>query len=377
MALTNKLSAIGDAIREKTGKTELLTLDQMPVEIKAIETGGGDVEVEPIVLTGSGNWACGGKLATKYIELFGDTISTDNLTDVGNMFNSNLCKIIPFEINMNNSTYRNMATMFAGCMYLKELPKINNAYPSSMAQMFYNCRSLKDIPEDYFDTWNFDRLHTYNYAQFGYNFQNCHSLRNIPKTFTNNLWGIQTSTSYTPYYYLCSNCWVLDEIKEVGVSSTPTFTSNLFSYSFQYCYRLKDLTFAVNEDGTPKTAKWKNQALNLNTLGWGSNPNNFINYNTGLTYDTQIVDDATYQTLKDHPDSWTMDKNYSRYNHTSAVNTINSLPDCSAYLSTTTGTNTIKFLGSAGALTDGGAINTLTEEEIAVATAKGWTVSLV
>jgi len=48
------------------------------------------------------------------------------------------------------------------------------------------------------------------------------------------------------------------------------------------------------------------------------------------------------------------------------------LPDTSAY-----GTNTIKFRGAAGALTDGGAINTMTAEEIAVATAKGWTVSFV
>lgn len=40
MALTDKLSAIGSAIREKTGKTDLLTLEQMPTEIAAIETGG-------------------------------------------------------------------------------------------------------------------------------------------------------------------------------------------------------------------------------------------------------------------------------------------------------------------------------------------------
>jgi hypothetical protein len=63
---------------------------------------------------------------------------------------------------------------------------------------------------------------------------------------------------------------------------------------------------------------------------------------------------------------------YSRYNHDSAVETINSLPDVSAGSG-----NTIKFEGAAGSLTDGGAINTLTEEEIAVATAKGWTVTLV
>lgn len=40
MALTNKLSAIGNAIRSKTGGTELLTLDQMPTAIASIETGG-------------------------------------------------------------------------------------------------------------------------------------------------------------------------------------------------------------------------------------------------------------------------------------------------------------------------------------------------
>lgn len=40
MALTNKLSAIGDAIRNKTGKSDLLTLEQMPTEINSIETGG-------------------------------------------------------------------------------------------------------------------------------------------------------------------------------------------------------------------------------------------------------------------------------------------------------------------------------------------------
>ena len=66
---------------------------------------------------------------------------------------------------------------------------------------------------------------------------------------------------------------------------------------------------------------------------------------------------------------------YSRYNHTSAVETINSLPDCSAYCAEINRTNTIKFKKYSGALTDGGGVNTLTAEEIAVATNKGWTVS--
>lgn len=41
MALTNKLTAIANAIRAKTGKTEPLTLDQMPTEIASISGGGG------------------------------------------------------------------------------------------------------------------------------------------------------------------------------------------------------------------------------------------------------------------------------------------------------------------------------------------------
>ncbi len=43
MALIEKLSAIGNAIREKTGKEELLTLEQMPEEIAGI-SGGGEMD---------------------------------------------------------------------------------------------------------------------------------------------------------------------------------------------------------------------------------------------------------------------------------------------------------------------------------------------
>ena len=41
MALIDKLTAIADAIRGKTGKTDGMTLDQMVTEIEGIQTGGG------------------------------------------------------------------------------------------------------------------------------------------------------------------------------------------------------------------------------------------------------------------------------------------------------------------------------------------------
>jgi hypothetical protein len=48
MALIDKLNAIGEAIRAKTGKSEKLTLDEMPTEIASI-SGGGTTPANPII----------------------------------------------------------------------------------------------------------------------------------------------------------------------------------------------------------------------------------------------------------------------------------------------------------------------------------------
>ena len=158
---------------------------------------------------------------------------------------------------------------------------------------------------------------------------------------------------------------------------TATWTSNAFNYTFQYCHRLKNTTFAM-PNGQPYVMKWKGQTIDLSYyVGNSPGSSEILNYNSGITADKWVKDDATYQALKNDPDWFTTNVAYSRYNHDSAVATINSLPDTSAYLASAGGTNTIKFKGAAGSATDGGAINTLTETEIAVATAKGWTVSLV
>ena len=47
MAITKKLAAIADAIRAKTGKTDKLTLDEMPLEISNISGGGSEILLKP------------------------------------------------------------------------------------------------------------------------------------------------------------------------------------------------------------------------------------------------------------------------------------------------------------------------------------------
>lgn len=382
MALTNKLSAIGDAIREKTGKTELLTLDAMPLEIASITTGGGgDIEIEPIVLSSGCQYDCAGPLAGKYIELFGDSITTRNINNASNMFYESTVETIPFDINMDaGATTLSTNNMFAWCEKLKNLPKITPFKMNNFGSMFYGCKSLRVIPNDYFDEIDFSNAKNatsaYQYA-CGSLFYNCHSLRSVPLDWLKNMNPVISATSshfYNTFYY-CDN---LDEINAIPVPYIQaTWTSNAFHNTFNHCNRLKRLTFKLDENNQPIVVKWKSQTITLDTgLGFFVNNTYYVvDYNSGITKDKEVKDDVTYQALKNDPDWYTNNINYSRYNHNSAVETINTLPDTSAYLATAGGTNTIKFMGAAGALTDGGAINTLTAEEIAVATAKGWTVS--
>jgi hypothetical protein len=391
---------------------------EMVEEINELNT----IPEDALTITGNCTYKFSNNGWNWFIKSGGDKITTTKISNAEYMFdNSNQLEEIPFEINLNdktsvsfmfnycpklkkapkingiaskighifsncvalteipditcdNSTYSGGPYVFNQCNELRSLPYLYNFYPAELTNLLDSCKRLREIPEDWCDTWNWNRIHTYSYSSCGKTFNACSSLRKIPTSMLNNMWNVYTSSYGSMYNQLFYNCFTLDEINGLGIS-TASVTSNLFSMSFSKCHRIKNFTFQTNEDGTPKTAKWKSQTLDFSvSVGYSNSPITYITtlFNSGITADKEVKDDATYQALKNDADWFTLDINYSRYNHDSAVNTINSLPDCSA-----TGTNTIKFTGASGALTDGGAINTLTEEEIAVATAKGWTVSLV
>lgn len=409
MALTNKLTAIGNAIRGKTGGTGLLTLDQMATEISNIQ-GGGTVEeltitsngtynppagidgYAPVVvnvpqdgappaeafnITGDCNSLFSENRWNWFLDMYGKQI-TISASDIGRMFAECSYEEIPIDIINMSASNPYMDSIFYNCSNLTKVPKIKLIntpyYPPQMYGMFRYCSRLRELPNDYFtsmiDDWDTPNKATSSGAK-GNLFEQCASLRTHP-----DMTCFEQNYAYCNlYYYTFRSCTSLDEVSNYPVLPA-TLTSNTFNQAFSYCYRLKNMTFRKNVDGSPVVANWTNQTIDLTDYP-GYSPDNFpFGSNSGITADKQVSDDATYQALKDDPDWWSRDINYSRYNHDSAVNTINSLPDTSAYLATAGGTNTIKFKGQSGALTDGGAINTLTEEEIAVATAKGWTVSL-
>jgi hypothetical protein len=277
-----------------------------------------------------------------------------------------------------------MAYTFDGCNKLKTSPKFVGAgSPINLTQMFGGCYNLREVSgeemEASLDWYYIDTGLSGSYSNSMNNmFTQCYSLRKAPvEIFKHG--NPNVYQGYSNFNYAFNNCASLDEIINMPLAH-GTFTGNAFSNFCTECNRLKNLTFELDSNGNPQIKQWKSQVIDL-TQGVGhiryNNYSNIVNYNSGITANKRVYDDATYQALKNDPDWFAGSTQYSRYNHDSAVATINTLPDTSAYLASAGGTNTIKFTGSAGSKTDGGAINTLTEAEIAVATAKGWTVSLV
>lgn len=428
MALTNKLTAIADAIRTKGGTTALLKLDDMPAAIEALSGAGGSGEdgvPNPIVYNQymnylfantSNAWVWlnyGDRIQTKdlkdisyafsnttrYEELTFNLVSNSAGTDCDYAFNNcgvglNNGQLEKLKINSADSMFAyykgetipnlypivitegtvSCESMFNNAVNVKSIGTIRAFKPEEMVGMFKNCYNLRYLPEM---TLDLSYLHTQKYCGFGDIFNGCYSLRKVPDDLSN-WYCAATSSRYLPHYYAYTNCYVLDEINGIYPVEGP-LSSNTFSSTFDSCHRVKAITFATQEDGTPYTVKWANQTIDLTKgVGWSTRADNYLTtaYNSGITVDKKVIDKTTYAALKDDPDWYSDDPQLSRFNHDSAVALINSLPDAKDYqVSQGLGNNIVKFRAISGVWTDGGAIETLTEEEIAVAAAKGWSIT--
>ena len=283
-SLASNLTAIGNAIREKTGKSNLLTLDQMPTEIRSISYAQGYVPTD------------------------------EDLT---------------FKENSH---------------YL-------------FAHDNYNW-----IIENYADRIKCGK-------QGYYTFYYCRKLRHIPSILFKNNKIILSQ-------YTFNNCNILDKLEGVDLN-TYKGGVGISDYCLYYCSCLRDIIFKTNDDGTPfvYTGNVYIDKISINIVGYvyGSETSDeFIAVQNAFGSEKRVTDATSYQSLKNDPDWWTTDVKYSKYNHDSAVRTINSLPD----VSSSSNRSVISFNGELGSLTDEGAVKTLTAQEIAVATARGWTLSL-
>lgn len=399
------LSAIGDALRYQTGTTESIKPADMAPMILSLKTDG--IPPDAFILTGNCNYRFFANNWSWLIIEYNHKMHSENITNMAATFLS--CKgfdDLGFELNIVDGANCNQAFdgceikvmpvingkigtgkwmfqdssietatdyecdttttfdysyMFYNAKNLQALPYLTNCRPSDCTSIFYHCDSITEIPEDYFETWQVSES-----ASIPNMFAYCVSLRKAP---TKALKDLFTGLSYTYYYCLFPYCYALDELVSIPVINAVN-TLNGFSRAFNDCYRLKSVTFETEEDGTAKTANWQNQTIDLSTVGFDPNNKLPLVPSGDFTYLNCVDNSTSYDTLKNAGDWWTSYYQYSRYNLNSAVETINSLP-------ITSGNNTIKFKSDAGSGTDGGAIYLMTEEQIAVAVDKGWTVSFV
>ena len=370
----SKLVNIADAIRNKNGSANKYTPTEMATAIGEIKVSTGtDLAPEDLVLSGDCSYKFYYGKWDWFIEKFGDKITTKDITNSPKMFEQSSLTSIPFSLNCKKDKNVSLESIFQDCSKMVSVPYIYNAKVAHAMSMFQSCKYITEIPEDYFDTWDFSYVHGYEYGNLKLMFGGCGRLRKIPSDLSM-VYSAATESFFSCFDCSFQMCYVLDKITNLPVPPV-TYLQNMFLSTFQGCRRLKKLTFSLN-DGTPKIANWQAQVIGL-AYQIGYSPNESLNY-YGMSSDTEIKDDASYQLLKNNEDAWTKNIAYSRYNHDSAVETINTLPDTSAYLAESGGTtNIIQFKGASGSATDGGAINTLTEAEIAVAAAKGWSVSFV
>ena len=431
MALTDKLAAIGDAIRSKTDTKDLIPLDKMPSMILDIQTGGGtviDAKLGEITIKENGKYPAsdngydgyswvyvevptsGGTLPPEayvisgdcaslfsndrwkwYIDMLGSQIRTENLSNPQQMFSSYTGSTIPFALNFADGAHQYADNMFNYAYNLTELPAMNNFCPSSMNGFLQGATSLVEFPESIYKDWNWTAYEN-NVDEWtcsmAYLFYQCYKLRKAPISLLAHASG-WTTPHYAIYNSTFAYCHALDEVVGIAVPYTNIdWYENAFNQMFAQACRLKKFTFAMQDNGLPYTVRWANQEIDLTqSVGYfdrnsvGTNPKD-----CGLDYANEVTDSSTYDALKDTEDWYTRNIKYSRFNIDSAIALINSLPDTSAFAAEQGGiTNTIKFRSQQGMLTDStqrySHIGMLGEPDcesiVATATARGWKIILV
>lgn len=375
----SSLTNIANAIREKNGETTKYKPAEMGTAISNIVMNTGDLPLSVLTNTKPYKFSYDGwnDVIAEYGELIDEVYGCEYL-----FYLSDSLEEIPFKIVIGDIQADAIAnSMFYNCYQLKTIKGIRiysddftgmNGHNLNIRSLFMNCRMLKEVPNDLFLLGT--SITTYDSYSGDSIFNGCCSLRKIPDI--NDLYSIGSSLLSS----LCYGCYSLDELKNLPCPNQATTSSKFLNQTAVNCFRLKEFTFKIRDTGYPQVQSWKNQTLDLsqyvgyvdNVSGLNSNYMTYFN-NAGITSSDEVKDAISYEANKNNPNYWTTNIAYSRYNHDSAVNTINSLPNVSVNGSN----NIIKFKSASGALTDGGAISKLTEEEIAVATARGWTLSLV
>ena len=140
---------------------------------------------------------------------------------------------------VDTSLLNSMSSMFDGCTNLQTIPLINTSNVKSMYKAFYNCSNLKTIPlldtskvESLYDAFygcksleSMPRLNTSKVTDMYRAFYNCSSLKEFPEFDMSNV---------TNMTFLCHGCSALEVVPSLKTSKATSFAN-----SFNGCSGLK------------------------------------------------------------------------------------------------------------------------------------------
>ena len=369
------LTNIADAIRAKKSSTDTYTPAEMATAISSIQTGGGGgPTAEDLTFTGDLQYFNYYGRMSKLIKKYGSQMSFNYVSNMDHAFQGNDTLNSDFSnwtINLRN--HASLINAFCSTSSIKKLPKFAGGSIDSCSSIFYDFNG-ENIPDDLFTNTTFNLTSTAN--RYHGMFTDCHYLKKVPSWFSNAAFNTASHTfsSYANIYYSTfRSCWQLNEIIIPLVLSPVELNQNCFDSCLYDIHNARKIVFAPSPDSTNESCNWKNQVIDLTiNVGYGEGDNNV----SVRGDDKKIYDATTYAALKNDPNAWTKNLEYSFYNHDSALETLNSLPYTGNSASQSS-PNIIKFNGESGSATDGGAINTLTTAEIAQATNRCWSVSYV
>ena len=255
-------------------------------------------------------------------------LDTSSVTDMRFMFKG--CSSLTEIPLLDTSSVTNMNSMFNGCSSLTEIPLLDTSSVTSMTSIFNDCSSLTEIP----------LLDTSSVTDMNSMFNNCSSLKEIPLLDTSSVTNMNSmfngcsslttipqfdTSNLTSMYNMFTDCSELTTIPQLDASKVNDINSTMFLN----CTKLADFG-GLKDLGKAYTRNTKNYAyykLNLSSC-------------TSLTHD-------------------------------SLINVINNLYDLNLTYDVANGgtlyTQSL-VLGSTNKAK-------LTNEEIAIANSKGWTVS--
>lgn len=322
--LNNAKAAIKNSIENK-GVTVSNTakLDEYAALIDSIEIGSGGDENDWLDIRTNGGWNYAYLFYMCYAESLDlSSLDTSRATNMSYMFHSCVNLTTLDLSHFNTSQVTNMNRMFYYCGKLRslDLSSFNTSLVTDMSYMFFGCDSLTTL-----DLSNFD---TSQVKDMTYMFQSCKNLTSI------DLSNFDTS-NITNISYMFENCKLLTEL---DLSSFDTSQVTNMSYMFNGCTNLTTIDLS-NFDAIKVTSS------------------------TGLRFFGTSANSLPQLTDFKAPKNMGANLDFSpcpNLTHDSLMSIINNLA---------TVTSTKKLVLGATNLAK------LTDEEKALATNKGWTIS--